>query len=308
MTTSCGLDPLMDFRVAYLRAIAHSWTQWPFDRPLEGWIGRHNPFLQELLSGRDIQGLLQRLFGMRTNWPDLAICLEYHSEKSAGWQPVKTAGWVGQDDQFIITLPKKPDDDTAAVEALAAYYQRFPTLLGAAEIASPNDLPPAGASSYLQGSQDAALPTGLGVPGGGPGTLLAFGGVILRAIALAWADGTFYEALTNNDQTVPSPTYDASPTLSKWLGYNSPFNFKIQFLGGSALRWDGKKWNYAQQSDGPTREKPNAVVLNYPAPPDSRHYSSLWSTATTSCSSLWPIALTSYNNTGEAYPFTCMGN
>jgi ribosomally synthesized peptide (two-chain TOMM family) len=46
---------------------------------------------------------------------------------------------------------------------------------------------------------------------------------------------------------------------------------------------DKDKWKYPH----PT----NMIVLNYPEWPEN--------------SALWPIALTSYNNTGDAYPFTC---
>jgi ribosomally synthesized peptide (two-chain TOMM family) len=306
MTTASGLDPLMDFRLAYLRALAGSWTQWSFDQPVNEQTG----FIKDLLSGNDIQALLQQSFGMRVNWPDMAVCLKYRDDKSTGWQPVRTAGWVGQDDQFIITLPQKPENDSTAIEALAAYYQRFPTLTGVAATVSADDSSLAGVDGPPP-LQSGALPTGLGVPGSGPGSLLAFGSVILRAIALAWTDGpdsTFYRALTNDGQTVPSPAQDASTVLSQWFGYNNPFNFKIQFLGAGALRWDGTQWQYPHGPAGPTREKPNAVVLHYPSPPDSRQYASPFSTGAKSTAALWPIALTSYNNTGEAYPFTCMAS
>lgn len=41
----------------------------------------------------------------------------------------------------------------------------------------------------------AALPTDLGIPGCGPDSMPAFGGLVLRAIALAWTDPDFKEAL-----------------------------------------------------------------------------------------------------------------
>ena len=78
--------------------------------------------------------------------------------------------------------------------------------------------------------------------------------------------------------------------LSQWLGYNNPFNFFLRFSTNSALSWDSAKgqWNL-NNADGSLIK--NAIVLNYPNPPEENK--------------LWPIALTSYNNTGSAYPFTC---
>lgn len=128
----------------------------------------------------------------------------------------------------------------------------------------------------------AALPTDLGIPGCGPDSMPAFGGLVLRAIALAWTDPNFKEAL------LYPPSGDASAVLSQWLGYNSPFNFKIKFVTNPGLNWDGEKWNLDDSNGKPIK---NRIVLNYPNAPKDK--------------ALQPIALTSYNNTGPAYPFTC---
>lgn len=61
----------------------------------------------------------------------------------------------------------------------------------------------------------AALPTDLGIPGCGPDSMPAFGGLVLRAIALAWTDPDFKEAL------LYPPGGDASSVLSQWLGYTN---------------------------------------------------------------------------------------
>ena len=65
----------------------------------------------------------------------------------------------------------------------------------------------------------------------------AFGGLVLRAIALAWTDPDFKEAL------LYPPGGDASSVLSQWLGYNSPVQFQDQIRDQSwfALGWE--KWN-----------------------------------------------------------------
>lgn len=299
MAITAALDTLMDFRFAYLRAIAYSWTLWKPGQPVE----EQDRFIRRLLSGENILPLLQGSvkdgpgFGMRCGWPDFAVCLAYDPKPSwekpaTGWRSVPPFGWVGVDDQFIITLPQKPrpvSDGGLAVLALADYYKRWPTIMG-------------------QDDADHGEVKGMGIPGaaagGGQDALLEFGSVVLRAIALAWQDPVFLSALTAPD--LP----DASTVLSQYLGYNNPFNFQITFSTDGSLTWGpdgngGGTWDYqGPSSGGLTQSKPNAVLLRYPAPP--MQYPRPDHPPTLD-KSVWPFALASYNNTGPAYPFTCMG-
>ena len=185
-----------------------------------------------------------------------------------------TAGWIGPDDAFVIVLPQAPASN--ASEALAAYYQQFPNFMGSSAQFEASEVTP--------GLLGGGLPTGLGIPGGGPDSLLAFGGVVLRAIALAWQSPEFHAELTRDDGA------DKANVLSQWLGYNNPFNFKILFTTNSAFTWDAAKgeWNLKNANDSLIK---NGIRLNYPTAPVEVE--------------LRPIALTSYNNTGPAYPFTC---
>ncbi|MGJ7537604.1 MULTISPECIES: BMA_0021/BMA_0022 family TOMM bacteriocin [Variovorax] len=259
---SQAAEPLLEFRLAYLRGIAKSWQD--------------DAYRRELLDSQDIQPMLHRDFGLPTLWPQLDVRLfqSPNPDMRAEWKPVLTSGWVGPDDSFVIVLPQAPSSH--ATEALAAYYQLFPNFMGSAAAFEAPVPPP--------GIVGGALPTGLGIPGGGDGSLLAFGGVVLRAIALAWQSPEFLFDLTRDPDT------DKAPVLSQWLGYNNPFNFKILFTTNSAFTWDAAKgeWNL-KNADGSLIK--NGILLNYPTAPvevDMR-----------------PIALTSYNNTGDAYPFTC---
>lgn len=254
-------EPLLEFRLAYLRAIARSWQD--------------EAYRSELLDQEDIQPLLHRDFDLATLWPMLDIGLHIDPDPSmrAEWKPMLTAGWVGPDDAFLIVLPQQPDAGQEP-EALAAYYQLFPNFMGSAdsfEKPKPN------------GAQ-AELPTGLGIPGAGPGSLLAFGGVVLRAIALAWRSPEFLVDLTRDSHV------DKAPVLSQWLGYNNPFNFEILFNTNPRLTWDGAKGKWNLKNDDGSLIK-NAIRLNYPLAPVE--------------TGMRAIALTSYNNTGSAYPFTC---
>mgnify|MGYP006185322957 CR=1 FL=1 len=69
------------------------------------------------------------------------------------------------------------------------------------------------------------------------------------------------------------------------------FNFQVRFIPTPRFTWDAaqQQWN-GMTGDEATRVK-NAIVLNYPVAPDDQ--------------GIHPIALTAYNNTGPAYPFTC---
>lgn len=253
-------EPLLGFRLAYLRAIARSWRDDKFKRRL----------LDE--GTNDIQPLLVSECGLKTQWKKLHVRLESSADtnQQTRWLPLQTGGWVGRDDRFVIHLPPPPPKNgPSQAEALAAYYQHFPNFMG-----------PAHAVSCDEHHKEAAgLDTGLGIPDGGPGTLLAFGGVVLRALALSWQRPDFREELKATENT------DATQVLSQWLGYNSPFNFLLQFKEDTDITWDPEQaqWRHAH----------NEIVLNYPEAPAEQD------------KDLRGIALTSYNNTGSAYPFTC---
>ena len=262
MTQRQSAEPLLEFRLAYLRAIARSWQD--------------DAYRRELLDQEDIQPLLHRDFGLPTLWPLLDIGLYLNSDPAlrAEWKPMLTAGWIGPDDAFVIVLPQAPFSH--ATEALAAYYQLFPNFMGSA---AAFDKP-----EKSVGPPQGALPTGLGIPGGGADSLLAFGGLVLRAIALAWQSPEFLGDLTRD------PSGDKAPVLSQWLGYNNPFNFQIRFVTNPQLTWDAARgeWNLKTADGSPIK---NAIQLNYPQAPAEE--------------GMRAIALTSYNNTGSAYPFTC---
>ena len=269
MADNQSVEPLLDLRLAYLWAVAKSWED--------------SAYRNQLLAATDIQPMLQQL-GMKANWPNLRfqIVNDPVPANQTRFDPVQTGGWIGRDDAFEIALPEAPSDPAQAAIALAAYYQAFPDVMGPM---APPTTPPTTSGAVVEG----ALPTGLGIPGGGPDSLLAFGGVILRAVALAWHDAKFREQLLT---TVP----DATSVLSQWLLYNSPFNFQIRFKANPAFTWNAAagQWNGVSSSVGSSTKAgvvKNAIILNYPVAPSDP--------------GIRPIALTSYNNTGPAYPFTC---
>jgi ribosomally synthesized peptide (two-chain TOMM family) len=265
MADTQSVEPLLDLRLAYLRAIAKSWQD--------------TAYRDALVAAPDAQPMLQEM-GMRAYWPNLRFKINDDPlpANQTRWDPVQTSGWIGLDDAFEIALPQAPTDPGQRAMALAAYYQNFPDVMG--------PLSSAPASSTATGAPvlEGALPTGLGIPGGGPDSLLAFGGLVLRAIALAWHDATFHQQLVNTEP-------DASPVLSQWLGYNNPFNFQVRFIPTPSFTWNAATGRWNGLSGEAKSRVANVIVLNYPVAPAEE--------------GIRPIALTSYNNTGPAYPFTC---
>lgn len=249
-------EPLLDFRLAYLRAVARSWSD--------------IPFRDRLLAAKDIQPILNEEFGFQSRWTHLNIKLDHSSDKAqqTQWRPELTERWVGRDDLFVIALPQAPSVAHGA-EALAAYYQQFPALMGAAV-----------AFDGVSSRAGQILPSG--TPDNGAEQLLAFGSVVLRAIALTWKSDQFRRELIDQQ--------DATAVLSQYLGYNNPFNFQLRFAPNRAFTWEPQSgtWNMSDADGKPVK---NEIVLNYPVAPED--------------DTMWPIALTSYNNTGNAYPFTC---
>ena len=72
-------DPLLGFRLAYLRAIAKSWYE--------------PEYRDHLLAQKDIQPLLDKDFGLQTIWPWLDVALERSDDPKdlTLWKPELTA-------------------------------------------------------------------------------------------------------------------------------------------------------------------------------------------------------------------------
>ncbi len=251
------VNQLMNFRLAYLRAIAKAWNDEGFKEILtttENLLESEDPVILELFSN--------------VHLGNISVKIIDYEENPSEWHPKKAAGWIGPDDYFHINLPGTPHVEEQA-QALAAYYELFPTIFGAGnneeEIETEDRKPVVGGP----------LPQGLGVD---PESFLDFGGVTLRAVALAWNDKTFLDELTKDNLK------DKTPVLSKYLGYNNPWNFNILFNYCDDFTWNGASWSDSFPN--------NRVVLHYPRKPDDISYEA--------------IALTSYNNTGPEYPFSCV--
>jgi len=223
-------DSLIEFRVAYLRAIAKAW--------------REPSFAQDLLDTSKVTGCLKDLGFDTSTWP----CLNVEFVGKGGiWNPSTTGGWFSPGnagEALTLRLPLEPSialppDPQQWTEALAGFYQRYPTLFGTAL-----DKP---------GSEGQAYPTELGdwQP------FLEFGALIVRAIAIAWKDDAFARALST----------DAASALESWLGYRFPWNIPLKIeITGSKTKWQPAK---DAASNGFWENLPtNTLTLAIPNKPD----------------------------------------
>lgn len=251
---------LVDFRTTYLRAIAQAWVD--------------PAFLRELTTPGGGAKALSDHFGYCWPWGELTLTFR---ENGAEWKPAETGGWYGGlRDAIVVKAPLSPArvknlQPDYHTRAIAAYYQQRPTFLGPngpSDSSGPSG--PSGAEGYVHPLNLQAYDPGLG----SWDSFLQLGAATFRALALAWHDEVFRAELCENGERA----------LEGWLGYNSPWNFKIQFKDSSAdCVWHPaeEKWTLVA----------NELMLWLPRPPAD--------------GGIHPIALTAYNNTGEAYPFTC---
>ncbi|ETW97288.1 MAG: hypothetical protein ETSY1_23240 [Candidatus Entotheonella factor] len=220
---------LMEFRLAYLRAIAKGWQD--------------DGFCQELLSSQNVFNILEKEFGFQSPWPYLTFRLV---KNESVWQPVMTGSWTSQGppDQFHIQLPAPHLIDTQhQAEALAAYYQAFPTLFGPINHL---ELPDAGAGEA--GSLENV--------GGASTAFLDFGAVVFNALALSWKDSDFKAFLSDPESGLPA--------LEKYLRFNNPWNVNIVFTFSDQFKWSSSAGRWV---DAPC----NRIDLNFPNPPEDEN-------------------------------------
>lgn len=104
---------------------------------------------------------------------------------------------------------------------------------------------------------------------------------VARALAVAWEKEGFRTKVQK----------DAVLAMEGWLGYRCPWSLRIKVVDASgrmAYNATSGFWTYI-----PTVEHPklNSIEYHIPNAPTKQ--------------SIWPVALTAYNNTGPQYPFTC---
>ncbi len=302
MSSNSGNEfDLMTFRLAYLQAIAKAWKDEDFrDKLVPNYpkSTKSGSSQQNLNKTTDAMPLLKE-FGFTSPW-NIELNIIYN-EQGPVWKPLDTAGWIGPNDKIIIFFPNKPADDQAT-EALAAYYKLFPSYLGRA--VSSKEMPHAERVDPNKISGGQALSVRLI----NSADFLDFGGINLRAVALGWKESAFLnELIPNDDPThqdsplIPPKDTDSTPVLSKYLSFNNPWNFEIEYRFCPDFRWEPSQSSEETNDEG--KKKPNEVKYEWKNVP--KNIVQLYFPQKPSDASIHPIALTSYNSTGTEYPFTC---
>lgn len=263
-----GMDSMMLFRTAYLRAIAKAWNNEHF----------FNRMTDCNAVGYDGWKILEECVDPPPCLPPWGIRLFFREDQypGNGYHPELTGSWVGPQPIIRLRLPPPParalpvpEAQAEQAKALAAYYAAMPTPFG-----------------YQARGKDAVqAQSALGTSMGPWVDALLLGATVVHALALSWNDELF------NSQFFGS---EALLVLRNWLGYNLPWNMRIEAEG---VKHDEAKWDVEQQQwqirDGQkwTAGVPaNSLTLFVPNRPKPGFQA---------------VALASYNQTGPAYPLTC---
>lgn len=272
-------DALLRFRTGYIRAIAEAWENEEFmeellvQRDVLSW----KPFVNLLPNGKDLPWTAKVQIRRRDDGPL--------------WTPGITAGWLGSDDCFEIMLPETPDDHNDFENALGQYNQMFPTLLGHKYSILDTE------GQKLSKEEAGADPS----IDGAAIEFVNFSNVLLQAIALSWASDSHEKSgKKGSDELIDFRSKlaeDGVSVLSKYFGFNNPWNFEFRFILPENLD-DPKKyrWNCETKRWG---ELYNTIKLNYPhKPKQGENDPYIASTVRT-------VALANYNASGLHYPFSC---
>jgi len=241
-------DPFSGLRSAYLRAIARAWRDPEYAGKL---------FRASKQEKNGALALLEKDFNLQFPFDVKFAIDDRHPPR---WDPLQTRGWIGYADDFLIHLPKAPGSPEYRASALARYYQEFPTFLGRPK----------------ETMRAAEAPDEFG----------EFGGITLRALALAWNDEKFAQLLYRAE--------DARALIQDYFDYIVPWNFKLRFQehAGSDEHWLNEERSDEYWAKFPISE----ITVHLPSKPDSPGPEDV---------RMEPIALAAYNDTGPQYPFTC---
>jgi ribosomally synthesized peptide (two-chain TOMM family) len=281
-----GMDALMSFRTAYLRAIAMAWI---------------DPKFMARLTDKK-QGARKAMESVpQFEWPwgdslELFVRLEKDPQAQLVWVG---DDWVwptakGHKDELLLRVPLDPKSagvsDAKRALALADYYRQRPTVFGDGAWSTSNAmLRSAGGNPTLfaealfqlapavgdrQFAGHAPLPNGFMPDQNG---FLNLGVALLSVISRAWEYPRLIEVLLD----------EPAVTLQSVRGYKTPWDLEIKVENDRYARWsesagDDKPWKPL---------KPHRLTLTLPTRPETQTHH--------------PLALAAYNATGAEYPFTC---
>lgn len=272
-------NSILNFKTAYLSAVAKSWDDEAFAAEFHK-AGEENilTFLEEH-SGSPKKFV--------NPWESLVINFLKDEDHTLYWDPIQTGRWVGNDDRMTIFMPEDPGLENR-VAGLAQYNFIFPSFMGKVKSDFQllfNEKEQIEFIDYLV-SKNIEIPTILTM-GESDIDLLSFNATLLRAISLYWDDPSFKEELLNAE----GDHSDKTPILSKFFGYNNPWNFAINFK-------ECKTFILNKDDDSEFDYPANIISLGKPRKPQLPD-------GVKASPGIYPIALAAYNDDGKSYPFTC---
>lgn len=247
-----NIDSMMQFRLSYLQLVA-----W-------GWESPQN--YAAIVTAADGFTLFTQLKLPRPPWTmSLKLSDPLTVLQASGFAPAATGGWIGPRARLTIDFPAPPAVATDHPAALASYYSELPSPFG--------EPPP--------GPQPPGVASGAGGHGmGHMSDALVLGGVIVRALAISWADASFRQQLIGG-----API---NGLLMDYLGYNFPWNMDLIGRAGASAFIFPQQGARGCWSPTPT----NAIEMYVPRHPQLGGPQDA-------------LALAAYNQTGDQYPLTC---
>lgn len=271
-------DQLLDFRTAWLRAVAHAWMD------MKGFGKELMEHPTEAITKVDGAWLWEKDIELRV---EKAPQLQWIGDN---WVWPKD---LNKEEHLTLYVPLRPNiEPEYHAAALADYYTARPSLFGNG--ASPdvvsslfdpsifnswNSVLAEQIDAPLLGSRIASRepPHGGFVPN--QVSFLDFGVALLSIMAKAWENENFAALIVQDENVVEA--------LSTVRGYRPPWKLNLAIRDDEQARWHEKavlahRWE-------PLR--PHELVLHLPEPPQEPREQS--------------IALAAYNATGAEFPFTC---
>lgn len=270
---------LMEFRTAWLRAVAQTWTDRAFHEALVS-----NPI-----------GALASKFGFQWKWKDT---LDFKVRSDPRF------AWVGDDwtwpadeaeDSLTLRLPiRQPAIEPGSrARALAEYYHLRPSVFGNPSATIEQSVLVPNAATPLKDPNVGETRTGTKARAGeiefaghqpprngfvpNASSFMDFQVVLLWAIGKAWENEGFAKLLLTNESLASA--------LGSIRGYALPWRLHIVVKDDETASFD------ASGSGGWKGLSRHELSLNLPAPPKEVRDQS--------------IALAAYNGTGAEFPFTC---
>jgi hypothetical protein len=309
MTTN---QQLMAFRTAYLQTLALCWN----DKKIREKVVSHEGICKNILEMDIFKEYLPNKTPLE--WRTNVAIIQAPEKVPVRYSPFEVSSynsWIGGADVLVIKIPECPNDGQDLL-ALTSYYSLFPTFLGNDTCTSQtnvlNERPYEQVkkwaedfvmnTNYIKHINDSNILNDLGFENGNP--MFDFGAIMQIIIAECWSDKYFYNYITNSDlkdphreQFVVSPMgadNSTFPTNGSVL-FKNPWAFSVRF---EKPKKGNTKWDSASQQW--TKVENNEIYLMYP------EFDIHDDTIATGGLKFSPLALSKYNNTGPAYPFTCI--